>query len=422
MAIQDVPASTPSTGWMRRNTPPHITTLVLMAGLGALNMNIILPSLPSMAAFFEADYALVQLTISAYLAVTGGLQLLVGPLSDRFGRRPVMLGSLSVFLIATLGCLWADDIYTFLAFRMLQASIATGLVLSRAIVRDIVGMDKAASMIGWVTMGMALVPMIGPLIGGELDEAFGFHASFVLTLVFGIAVGLIVLFDMGETNKNKSDSITAQFRQYPDLVGSHRFWGYTLVAAFASGAFFAFLGGGPYVATEVLGISPSEVGRYFALIAFGYMVGNFLSGVYAERVGVNGMMLVGSCIAASGMLLALGLFMAGYQHPLSLFGSMLFVGVGNGLTLPSANAGMVSVRPKLAGSASGLGGAVMIGGGAGLSALTGALLSPETGAYPLLLMMLLSSALSVIAALYVIRVERVRAAEAKATSQMQHSS
>ncbi|MEO0911446.1 MAG: MFS transporter, partial [Pseudomonadota bacterium] len=141
----DTSGAAPNTGWMRPTSPPHITTLVLIAGLGALNMNIMLPSLPGMEAYFEADYALVQLTISAYLGVTGVLQLLVGPLSDRFGRRPVMLGSLAIFAVATIGCLLAEDIATLLFFRMMQAAIATGLVLSRAIVRDMVSTDKAAS-------------------------------------------------------------------------------------------------------------------------------------------------------------------------------------------------------------------------------------------------------------------------------------
>ncbi|QHQ37502.1 Bcr/CflA family efflux MFS transporter [Algicella marina] len=416
----DSPSAPVSGRWMNRSSPPHITTLVLIAGLAALNMNIILPSLPSMAVYFEADYALVALSISAYLGVTGVLQLFVGPLSDRFGRRPVMLVSLIVFGLATIGTLAAQTITTFLIFRLVQAAIATGLVLSRAVVRDIVGTDRAASMIGWVTMGMSLVPMVGPVLGGALDEMFGFHASFALTLAFGVIVGLIVYFDMGETNHNRSASITAQFRQYPDLVTSLRFWGYTLVATFASGAFFAFLGGGPYVATEVLHISPASLGLYFGIIAFGYMIGNFLSGVFSEKVGVNRMMLSGSIIAVAGMSFSLCLFLAGVFHPISLFGPMLFVGLGNGLTLPSANAGMVSVRPHLAGSASGLGGAVMIGGGAGLSAITGALLGPDTGPYPLLFMMLGSSFLSMLVSVYVIHVARIRAASANATSQAQH--
>ena len=401
MDQSNIPA--PPAVLFNKTTPPNVVTLVLIAGIGALSMNIFLPSLPAMAAYFEADYSVVQLAISAYLAVTGAMQLLVGPLSDRFGRRPVMIGGLLIFLFATLGCILSEDVGWFLGFRMLQAAVATGMVLSRAVVRDMVEPAKAASMIAYVTMGMALIPMVSPMIGGVLDQAFGWKASFIFAFLFGVAVLLLVWFDMGETNKNRSASLTAQFNSYPELIKSHRFWGYTLVAAFASGAFFAFLGGGPYVASQVLGIPSDEVGLYFGMIAVGYMIGNFVSGRISERMGINRMMLLGSLISAVGTMLGLALFAAGLHYPLSLFGPIMLVGFGNGLSLPSANAGMVSVRPQLSGSASGLGGAVMIGGGAALAAITGSLLSPERGAYPLLGMMALSSGFGILAAIYVIR-------------------
>lgn len=389
--------------WLDRTTPPHIVTLVLIAGIGALNMNIFLPSLPAMAIWFQADYATVALAISAYLAVTAVLQVFIGPLSDRYGRRPVMLISLGAFVMATVGALLSTSIELFLSFRFLQAVVASGLVLSRAVVRDMVGPDRAASMIGYVTMGMSVVPMIGPILGGQLEQYLGWHGSVGLLVASGIGVLWLVWADMGETNTAQSTSFGAQFRAYPELLASRRFWGYALVAAFASGAFFAFLGGGPFVATIILGLSPQAMGFYFAMIAAGYMFGNFLSGRFAAQVGLDRMMLMGTATAAGGALISIGMFGVGWLHPLSLFAPMFLVGMGNGLTLPSANAGMVSVRPHLAGSASGLGGALMIGGGAALSAITGALLSVESGVWPLLLMMLSASLLSGMAAIYVIR-------------------
>ena len=148
-------------------------------------MNIFLPSLTSISDWYDADYALAQLAISAYIATTAMLQILIGPLSDRYGRRPVIIGALVIFILASIGCLLATDIYTFLAFRMIQAAIATGLVLSRAIIRDIAEPAKAASMIGYVTMGMSLAPMIGPALGGWLDHLFGWQASFAILLAAG---------------------------------------------------------------------------------------------------------------------------------------------------------------------------------------------------------------------------------------------
>ena len=126
---------------------------------------------------------MAALAISAYLGLTAVLQLVIGPLSDRFGRRPVMLGCFAIFLAATVGCILAPSIEVFLGFRLLQATIASGIVLSRAIVRDMVPPDQAASLIGYVTMGMSLMPMVGPMIGGFLDESFGWQSVFVFTLV-----------------------------------------------------------------------------------------------------------------------------------------------------------------------------------------------------------------------------------------------
>ncbi len=397
--------------FLDRTTPPHILTLVLIAGVGALNMNIFLPSLPGMARYFEADYALVQLTVSAYLAGTAVLQIFIGPLSDRYGRRPVMIGSLVVFLLATLVCIVAPTIEILLAGRILGAVVVSGLVLSRAIVRDMVGPDQAASMIGCVTMGMTLVPMVAPALGGVLDGAFGWQANFVVAFLFGALVLALVIADLGETNAAMSVSFARQFRAYPELFASRRFWGYTLTATFASGAFFSFLGGGPYVASNVLGMSPAELGYHFFFIALGYLIGNFISGRYSTAMGINRMMVAGNLIAASGMVLSLVLFGVGFYHPMAFFGPIFFVGFGNGMTLPNANAGIVSVRPHLAGSASGLGGAIMIGGGAALSVLAGSLLSPQSGPYPLLVVMLVSCLAGIAASLYVVHVAREVARE-----------
>jgi MFS transporter, DHA1 family, multidrug resistance protein len=383
---------------------PHLATLVAATAIAPLAMNVFLPSLPGMAVHFDADYGLVQLSVSLYLAATALLQLFIGPASDRFGRRPVMLLSFVVFLAGSLAAIVAPTIEALLAARMLQAFAAAGMVLSRAIVRDTVGPDEAASKLGYITMGMALVPMVGPIIGGFLDEAFGWQSTFVLIFGAGLVAFVVVWFDLSETNHNRSASMSAQFRSYPDLLGSRRFWGYALASAFTSGTFFAFLGGGPYVATEMLGLRPSQYGLYFAIISGGYMVGNFVSGRYSRRFGVNAMMLAGAAIALLGTGASLLLFGIGLFHAISLFGPMALIGIGNGMTLPNANAGLVSVRPHLAGSASGLGGALQIGGGAALSVVSGALLGPQTGPWPLLWVMFLSCIAAVLVTMWIIHI------------------
>jgi MFS transporter, DHA1 family, multidrug resistance protein len=382
-------------------------TLVLLAGLSAMSMNIFLPSLPKMTAYFDTEYRLMQLSVALYLGVSAGLQLLIGPISDKYGRRPVILGSVVIFLVATLGCLLAPSAHVFLGFRMAQAAIVAGIVLSRAVVRDMVPAEESASMIGYVTMGMAVVPMLAPALGGVLDQLFGWKANFEALLLAGIALFLLLWADLGETARPSENSLLAQFREYPELLRSRRFWGYALTTAFASGAFFAYLGGAPYVGSAVFGLSPATLGMYFGLLALGYMAGNFLTGRYATRLGINRMIMIGTLLPTIGLILSILAFLLGATHPLAFFGLMTSVGVGNGMVISNATSGMMSVRPALSGTASGLGGTIMIGGGAALSALAGALLVPGTGVFTLLIIMLCSSAAAVLAMLYVLHVTRI---------------
>jgi DHA1 family bicyclomycin/chloramphenicol resistance-like MFS transporter len=290
---------------------------------------------------------------------------------------------------------------------MCQAVVAVAMVLSRAAVRDMFEQDKAASMIGYVTMGMAIVPMVSPMIGGVLDEIFGWKANFWALFLLGALTLWLAWSDMGETAVKSGKTLGAQFAEYPELLTSPRFWGYSLAAGFCSGAFFAYLGGGPFVGSVVFGMTPFWVGIFFGAPAVGYFFGNMLTGIFAQRVGVNKLVLIGSIINASGVFVSLCIFLAGHGSPLSFFGLMTFVGLGNGLVIPNATAGMLSVRPHLAGTASGLGGAIMIGGGAALSALAGATLSDGTGAYPLLYIMLGTALAAVVSILAVYRRERL---------------
>lgn len=378
-----------------RSTPPHISTLILLAGMSAMVMNIFLPSLPQMAEYFGTTYGVIQLSVPLYLLCSAIVQLFIGPVSDNLGRRSVMLWGLGLFLVATLGCIFAPTVEIFLLFRMMQAVVAVAMVLSRAVIRDLYEQDRAASMIGYVTMGMALVPMISPALGGALDEIFGWHSTFWAMFVIGAAIMALCWFDQGETARHSGKTLMEQFREYPELFRSPRFWGYSMASALCSGAFFAYLGGAPFVGSEVFGMSPFWLGLAFGAPAIGYFFGNFLTARLATTFGINRMVLWGCVSNVVGGTLSLLLFMAGYGTPLTFFGLMTLVGLGNGLCIPNATAGMLSVRPHLAGTASGLGGSIMIGGGAGLAVLAGALLKPGTGAYPLLWIMLITGIASV---------------------------
>lgn len=369
-------------------------------------MNIFLPSLPRMAEYYDTSYAVMQLTVPLYLGCSAIMQLFIGPLSDNIGRRRVMIGGLVLFMLATLGCIFAPTTGIFLFCRVMQAVMATGMVLSRAVLRDLYSQDQAASKIGYVTMGMALVPMVAPAVGGGIEQIGDWQMTFWLMFALGAAVLVLVLRDMGETARKTDVSILGQFREYPELLTSRRFWGYALAAAFCSGAFFAYLGGAPFVGDTVFGLDPFWLGIYFGAPAVGYFTGNMLTGIYAQRFGINAMVLWGCLANAAGGVLSLLIFLTGYGTAESFFGMMTLVGLGNGLTIPNATAGMLSVRPHLAGTASGLGGAIMIGGGSGLAVLAGVLLSEETGAYPLLLLMLGTAVAGVAAIYWVMQRER----------------
>jgi DHA1 family bicyclomycin/chloramphenicol resistance-like MFS transporter len=391
-----------SARFLDRATPPHIITLILLAGVAGLAMNVFLPSLPNMALHFETEYWVLQMSVAAYFAMNAVLQILIGPVSDNLGRRPVVLWGLLLFTVASIGCIYAPNATVFLMFRMCQAIIVTAMVLSRAIIRDVVSADKAASLIGYVTMGMAVVPMLGPMLGGLLDETFGWQASFWLMALSGFGMFVLCYFDQGETKRATGETLRQQFGHYPELFSSPRFWGYSIASGLTSGAFFAYLGGAPYVGTEIFKLSPAILGFYFGAPALGYFIGNFLSGRYSMRIGINSMVLYGTIIATIATVASLLVFSIGQGSPVSFFGFMTIVGIGNGLTIPNATSGMLSVRPHLAGTASGLGGAIMIGFGAILSALAGIILTGSDTALPVLWLMVASTLGGLISAIYVI--------------------
>ncbi len=382
-------------------------TLVLLTGLALVSVNMFIPSLAHMAADFEVDYSLMSLSVAGYLAMTGVLQIILGPLSDRFGRRPVLLVGLVVFVLASVGCWLAQDFWLFLVFRLLQGAIIAGSALSRAVVRDMLEPRAAASMMGYISSAMAIAPMLGPMLGGVLDEWFGWRANFAAFTLFGVGLLLVCWADLGETNQNKSETFGKQFRSYPELVGSRRFWGYSACSAFSVGSFYAFLAGVPMVAMSVLDLSPATLGLCVGLITSGFFIGTFISGRIAALFELTTMMLAGRVVACAGPMIGLGLFALGYLNVVTLFGSVIFVGLGNGLTLPSAGVGALSVRPHLAGSASGLSGALTVGGGAVVTSVSGAVVAGAWAAHILLGLMLASAFMGLVAALAVYLLDRV---------------
>ncbi len=374
--------------FLNRSTPPHILTLILLASISALTMNIFLPSLPNIASELNSSTSILGLSVGIYLASSAVLQLIIGPFSDQFGRRPLILWSLIIFCISTLATVFVTNTAQFLILRIFQAISASCMVLARAIVRDTTeSIEKAGSKIAYVTMGMALVPMVGPAIGGLLDYQYGWEASFWLLFILGLVILIISFFDVGETLSDHNQSFLQQISTYPSLLRSKRFWGYCLSSAFVSGAFFSYLGGAPFVGNEVFGLEPKDLGFWFGAPAIGYVLGNFLSGSFSTKIGLDKMIFLGVTIALFGVSISLTISLSDHGSVLSFFGLMTLVGLGNGMSIPNATAAMMSINPKLAGTAAGLGSAIMIGGGAGLSAIANFILIPGSSEIPLIMLM-----------------------------------
>ena len=377
--------------FLNRSTPPHIFTLILLASISALTMNIFLPSLPNIASDLNSSTSILGLSVGIYLASSAVLQLIIGPFSDQFGRRPLILWSLIIFCLSTLATVFVTSTAQFLLLRVFQAISASCMVLARAIVRDTTeSIEKAGSKIAYVTMGMALVPMVGPAIGGLLDYQYGWEASFWVLCLLGLVILIIAFFDVGETLSDHNQSFLEQISTYPSLLRSKRFWGYCLSSAFVSGAFFSYLGGAPFVGNEVFGLEPKDLGFWFGAPAIGYILGNFLSGRFSSKIGLDKMIFLGVTTALLGVSVSLTISFLGQGSMLSFFGLMTLVGLGNGMSIPNATAAMMSINPKLAGTAAGLGSAIMIGGGAGLSAVASFILIPGSSEIPLIMLMWVS--------------------------------
>ena len=365
-------------------SPPHISTLAILAGVSAMNMSIFLPSLPSMAKEFDVDYGTMQIFISGYFLSLAFFQLIIGPVSDRIGRKPTMIAAFVLFTLSTLICEITTNFYLFLFFRMLQAGVAAGFVLGRAIIRDIVPMEHAASMIGYVTMAMTIMPMLAPAVGGVLEEQLNWRYSLRLMYFMGVISLLLIWFDQKET-LNKNEISEAKFLEdYKELFLNKDFWFYVIVMGFSVGSYFSFLTGAPVISAEYFQLAPSVQGYLFAILGLGFFLGNFLTGRFAMKIGPNSLMLWGCFIAIIGPLLQVLIYLNFSFGPLSFFAPMFLVGLGQGLIVPNAAAGIVSVNPKLAGSASGLGATIQVLIGGILAFITGYIIADYVSPLPLI--------------------------------------
>lgn len=346
---------------------PTLLVLVAISTLQPIALNLLAPATPALARAFGASYAAIQLTLTLFLIAVALTQLVIGPLSDRFGRRPCVLAGIAVFVLGSVLGALAQSTGLLLAARVLEgAGSGIAFALARAIIRDTASRDEAASQIASVTMVMVVAPMLSPYLGGHIETWFGWRVIFWFMTAFGAGVLLLTSASLPETAPNLGirTSMLGIIRAFPMLALDRVFLTNAIAVATTSAAFFAFVAAAPYVVVEIMGHGSHVYGAYFILNALGYMIGNFAMSRLVVRVGTTRMVRIGLIISTAAMTIGLGLALSPWWSPLALFLPLAFNALGNGLTIPGATAAALSAKPELAGSAAGLMGALQLGSGA----------------------------------------------------------
>ena len=338
--------------------------LTLLVAMGPISTDLYLPSLPSMARDLGASASAVQLSIGLFIAGFAVMQLAYGPLSDRFGRKPVLLAGMLVYVVATLACALAASITVLLAARFVQAlGGCAGPVIGRAVVRDVYAPEEGARILSYMASAMALAPLIGPFLGGLLDTAFGWRANFVALLIYGAAVTLALWRGLGETLVRPNPDalhLRGLLANFGHLFRSPTYVGFMLCASFAYGGLFSWISNSAFVVIDRFGVPPAQFGWFFGIVVIGYSSGAFLGGRYGGRLGLVRTLGLGSAIGTvAGLALAVGGWgQIGGLPLLTLAMAVYFLGCG--LILAPATAGALMPFPQMAGTASALLGCVQM--------------------------------------------------------------
>jgi DHA1 family bicyclomycin/chloramphenicol resistance-like MFS transporter len=343
--------------------------LVAMTGVAPISLYMLVPALPVLAKNFASDVSIAQMTVSLYMVGIACSQILMGPLSDRFGRRPVLLAGLGLMVVASAACIFAQSLPQLIVARFFQAlGGASGMVVSRAIIRDLYRRERISSMISLVIAVMMIAQMLSPLTGGLLETAFGWRSIFYVTTAMSLGVAIAITLALPETCRVRRAAGGGFRGDVGNLLTSRAFVGYMLCQVLASQIVFTFAGAGPYIVVTHMGRTGAEYGAWFATSGFAYLIGNLFCVRYAPRYQLEKLIWFGLALQLTGSVLNLIWGLTGInQAPAWLFGTQMIVMFANAFVMSNSAAGAISVRPEAAGTASGAMGFLQMGLGSFLS-------------------------------------------------------
>lgn len=341
---------------------PIMLLIVTFLMLQPLSTDLYLASLPSLATGFAVPAATVQLTLSLFVIGFGGAQLVIGPLSDRYGRRPVLLWGLTLYVAASALCGFAQSIELLIAARFLQAlGCCSAVVIARAIVRDAYAREDSMRVMAKVSTWLSLAPLLGPILGSYLQVVFGWRAAFVALGLLSAAVMAATFLRLPETNMHKDPHATrlsGLLVNYRIVLGAREFWVHALPGALSYGAIFAFISGSSFVLIRVLNVPTAWFGYCFAFGVSGYMAGTLVCRRLLPKSGSEGALRIGSMVSLASGILFIGAVAAGVAHWSLVLAAMFLTMGAHGINFPIAQSGAVSPFAQQAGTAAGLMGAL----------------------------------------------------------------
>lgn len=382
-------------------------TTWLVAGLSMfqpLSTDLYLPSLPSIAADFQTSAAGVQWTLSAFIAAFGVWQLVVGPVSDRYGRRPVILAGAGMYALASAACAMAPSLCTLIVGRVLQAiGACTCLVGARGMVRDLFSPAAGARLLASAAGLMSLAPLVGPTVGARLYEAFGWRSSFVALTLFALALLGATALTLRETHLRPNPDalrLRPMLQTYAAVLRSPAFRAYTLAAAATYAGLFAFISGSSFVLIRVLGLSATRFALAFSTMVAGYLIGTLICRRLVSR-GLQATVQTGAVLQLLAGTTLATLALAGVHAPLAISGPMFAFGISHGVIQAPAQAGAVAPFKHSAGAAAALLGFCMMAIAAAVGAWIG--VSYNGTVYPLTLTIAACAVVSWVAAFTFVR-------------------